>query len=123
MASPKLINAARITGRCSSNVALGTVPNVLLSAPTNTAFKINTLNICNLTTTAATVEVAISYGENGTGANGRIAANISIPGAATLNVIDKTMGYYLDEFQSLLIRAGTNGVLSATVSYEEIIAS
>ena len=49
-----------------------------------------------------------------------ITANTSIPAGVTLNIIDKSSQYYLEENTSLGISAATANIISVTCSYEDI---
>jgi hypothetical protein len=45
---------------------------------------------------------------------------VNVPPNSTLNVIDKTSQYYLEENSSLGATAGTANTLCVTCSYEDI---
>ena len=50
----------------------------------------------------------------------QLVGNVSVPSNSTLNVIDKTSQYYLEENSSLGATAGTANTLCVTCSYEDI---
>jgi hypothetical protein len=54
------------------------------------------------------------------GANFPIAANISVPAGSTLNIIDKTSQYYIEENDSIGAIASFANALIVTASYEDI---
>ena len=122
MAAPNLIGATTIIGKSigsnlTSNAAVTILSN---AASSNKLFKINTLNVSNYSSSAASITIrfhdAASLGGNGF----PIVGGVSVPGNSTLNVIDKTSQYYLEENESLGAIAGTANVLAITCSYEDI---
>lgn len=123
MAAPNLINANTIVGRTSSSNLTTTAVTTVLNNPASSGkvLKVNTLNLTNYNTAAIAVSVFYSNGANTTGAaNGSIVGGVSVPGNSTLNVIDKTSQYYLEENSSFGAFAGTGNYINVTVSYEDI---
>jgi hypothetical protein len=82
--------------------------------------KVNTLNVANYGVSAAAITIQWNNGANLGGTSFDIASNISVPSGSTLNIIDKTSQYYLEENQSLGATAGTANTLIVTCSYEDI---
>lgn len=119
MAAPNLINANTIIGRTAGATLTTTNPTTILPNPENSnkCFKINTLNVCNSTNSPASITV---YWNTTAGVTLNIVGNVPIPAGSTLNVIDKTSQYYLEENTSLGATAGTANALVVTVSYEDI---
>lgn len=123
MTAPNIINASIINGN-TVGVSLSTTANttVLSNADSsNRVYKINTLNIANLT--GNTGLITIRWYDNATITSGNgyaIAANIAVPGQTTLNLIDKTSQYYLQENQSLGAIANVANAFTVTCSYEDI---
>lgn len=122
MAAPNLINASTITGRTTgANLTSTSATTVLNNASnSNKVLKVNTLNVTNYTGNAAAVTVSYYNSANAGGTAFAIVGNISVPANSTLNVIDKTSQYYLEENTSLGATAGTANTLIVTCSYEDI---
>jgi|TARA_R100000322_G_C5418014_1_gene185561 hypothetical protein len=116
MATPNLINVDTIT----PSVAVGAVTTSRASIVDVTAeycAKINSLIIANVDGTNAatvTVEVSTDNGSNYTA----IANTISVPADASLIVVGKDNGFYLDETDILAVTASANSDLTYLVSYE-----
>lgn len=122
MASPNLITANIILGK-TSGVLLGNTNLIsVLQNPSSSGkcLKINTLNVANYGASAAAVTVNYNTGASLNGTNFALIANVSIPAGSTLNIIDKSSQYYLDENTSIGAVAGTANVLIVTCSYEDI---
>lgn len=122
MAAPNLINATTINGKTTAaNLTSTSATTVLNNASgSGKCLKVNTLNVANYTASAALVTVGWYDAANIGGTQFRIAGNISVPATSTLNVIDKSSQYYLEENQSLGATAGTANALIVTCSYEDI---
>ena len=122
MAAPNLIGATTINGK-TAGVSLTTTSatSVLNNASSSgKCLKVNTLNVSN--TTGSPVNITISwYNQASLGGTAfAIASAVSVPGNATLNVIDKSSQYYLEENTILGATAGVSNSLIVTVSYEDI---
>lgn len=119
MATPNIINVATITPK----VAVGAVTTSradIVDVPAENCAKINTLMISNVDGTNAadiTVEVSVDNGSNYT----KIANTISVPADATLVVIGKDNGFYLDETDLLAVTASAASDLTYLVSYELLV--
>lgn len=122
MAAPNLIGATTITGKTTgANLTTTTTTTVLDNpAASGKCLKINTLNACNYSATAANITISFHDAANSAGTQYRIVGVLSVPGYSTLNVIDKTSQYYLAEDNSISAIAGTANRLIITVSYEDI---
>jgi hypothetical protein len=122
MPAPNLINANTINGKTVGANLTTTSATTVLNNPSNSGkcLKINTLNIANYGTAIALVTINYSTGASLSGANLAIAGNMSIPGGTTLNVIDKTSQYYMEENTSLGAISSVANTLMVTVSYEDI---
>jgi hypothetical protein len=122
MAAPNLIGATTINGK-TAGVSLTTTAATLVlnnAASSGKCLKVNTLNVSNYTVTAANISVSWYNAASIGGTAFQIAGNISVPANSTLNVIDKTSQYYLEENTSIGATAGTGTALMVTVSYEDI---
>ena len=119
MATPNIINVATITPK----VAVGAVTTSradIVDVPAENCAKINTLMISNIDGTNAadiTVEVSVDNGSNYV----KIANTISVPADATLFVVGKDNGFYLDETDLLAVTASANSDLTYLVSYELLV--
>ena len=113
MATPNIINVATITPK----VAVGAVTTSradIVDVPAENCAKINTLMISNIDGTNAadiTVEVSVDNGSNYV----KIANTISVPADATLVVVGKDNGFYLDETDLLAVTASANSDLTYLV--------
>jgi hypothetical protein len=129
MANPNIVNVTVINGvttYLTPSVATAVVllPN---AASSNKVFKINQIVVANTTGTAANTTVSIYT--NGAVAQGSapsggtafpVASAISVPGNASLIVVDKTTAIYLQEGTSITVTSGTASSLTYSISYEDI---
>ncbi len=122
MAAPNLIGATTINGKTTgANLTTTGATTVLNNASgSGKCLKVNTLNVSNYTGTAANVTLSFNNGANLGGTSFSIAGGVSVPANSTLNIIDKTSQYYLEENSSLGATAGTANALIITASYEDI---
>ena len=118
MATPNIVAATSIYGKSTNGALTTTVTTDLLTCPSNKLLKVNTIIIANVDgTNAATVTMGII--KSG-GSVKRFAYTISIPADASLTLIDKNSGLYLEEGDILEGGASASGDLYYTISYEEI---
>ena len=129
MANPNIANASSILGTTTYLTPSGTSAVVLLpnTASSNQVFKINQIVAANVTSSA--VNVTVSIYTNGAVAQGSapsggtaypVASAISVPGNASLIVVDKTTAIYLQEGTSITVTSGTASSLTYSISYEDI---
>lgn len=122
MAEPNLVNTTTIYGRTAganlSSISATTVLNN--PADSGKCLKINTVNACNYTANTASITVGYYEGANVTGTQFQIVGTVSVPANSTLNIIDKSSQYYLEENTSLGATAGTANAIIVTCSYEDI---
>lgn len=129
MANPNIVNVTTINGVTTYLTPSGTTAVVLLpnAASSNKVFKINQIVVANTTGTAANTTVSIYT--NGAVAQGSapsggtafpVASAISVPGNASLIVVDKTTAIYLQEGTSITVTSGTGSALTYSISYEDI---
>ena len=122
MAAPNLIGATTITGK-TTGVSLTTtsVTSVLNNASgSGKCLKVNTLNVSNYTTSSTSVTIGYYNAANLGGTLFQIVGNVIVPANSTLNVIDKSSQYYLEENSSLGATSGLANILCVTCSYEDI---
>ena len=128
MAAPNIASLTTITGKTTYFTPTGTTAVVLLpnAAASNNVLKINQIVVANIDGTNA-VDATVSIYTNGAVAQGSapsggtafpIASTVSVPADASLIVVDKTTGLYLEEGTSIAITSGTASKLTFSVSYE-----
>ena len=128
MAAPNIASLTTITGKTTYFTPSGTTAVVLLTnaASSNTVLKVNQLVVANVDGTNA-VDATVSIYTNGGVAQGSapsggtaypIASTVSVPADASLIVVDKTTGLYLEENTCISITSGTASKLTFSVSYE-----
>lgn len=128
MAAPNIASLTTITGKTTYFTPTGTTAVVLLTnaASSNTVLKINQIVVANVDGTNA-VDATVDIYTNGGVAQGSapsggtaypIASTISVPADASLIVVDKTTGIYLEENTCISITSGTASKLTFSVSYE-----
>lgn len=123
MAAPNLIGSTTIYGRTAgNNISTASATMVLNNlASSGKCLKINTLNVANYSNTASNITINFyPASSNVTGTALPIVSGAAVPAFSTLNVIDKTSQYYLEENESIGATAGLANVFAVTVSYEEI---
>lgn len=118
MANPNIVSTTAIYGKTAVQlVTTGATAIVTNSAASGKLFKINSLIISNVDGTNnadITVDLfrsSVAY---------RIANTVTVPADATLVVISKDSGIYLEEGDSLRCTASAVSDLEAVCSYEEI---
>ena len=122
MAAPNLIGATTIIGKSigsnlTSNAAVTILSN---AASSNKLFKINTLNVANYSPNTAAISVFFNTAANLAGTNLFIVGSVAVPGNSTLNIIDKTSQYYLEENESIGAQPSSANTFAITCSYEDI---
>lgn len=122
MAAPNIIGATTIVGKTTGANLTSTSATTVLNNPASSGkcLKVNTLNVANYGNAAANVTVGWYNAANIGGTQFMIAGNVAVPAGSTLNIIDKTSQYYLEENTSLGATAGTANTLIVTCSYEDI---
>lgn len=116
MAAPNIVQIAQIFGK-TDVLSVTTTMTAITTCPTDKLYKINSLVVANIDT-ANVCDVTVEFFRSGVAY--RIASTIAIPPDATLVVISKDMGIYLEEGDSLRIQASANSDLQAICSYEII---
>lgn len=122
MAAPNLIGATTINGKTTGANLTTTSATTVLNNPESSGkcLKVNTLNVANYGVSTALITIGYYSAANIGGTQYQIVGNVTVPANSTLNVIDKTSQYYLEENQSLGATAGTANTLCVTCSYEDI---
>ena len=123
MANPNIVSVNSIFGN-TTGIALTTTLTTVLLANTSASgkvFKIESIMVANVDgTNAADVTVDWNTNAGGTGTSFALAATISVPADATLNLVDKNSSFYLMENQSIIGGASADSDLECIISYEEI---
>lgn len=123
MAAPNIVNVATIIGKTavvdlSSTNATAVVSN---AASSNKVFKINSLIVSNVDGSSAADITINLYSEDDIGGTAtQIVSTVSVPADASLVVIDKSTGLYLEEDKSIGATAAVANDLKVVCSYEEI---
>ena len=122
MAAPNIIGATTINGKTAyANLTSTSATTVLNNASgSGKCLKVNVLNVANYGNAAANITIGYYSAANIGGTQYQIVGNVSVPANSTLNVIDKTSQYYVEEDKSLGATAGTANTLCVTCSYEDI---
>lgn len=130
MANPNIVNVTAIYGKTTYLTPSATTAVVLLpnAASSGKVLKINQIVAANVNGTNA-VDTTVSLYTNGSVAQGSaptsgtaypIASTISVPADASLIVVDKSTGLYLEEGTSIIVTSGTASGITYSISYEEI---
>ena len=118
MTIPNIVNVSSIYAK-SHQVTLGTTTTTALltnAASSDDSYKINSIVIANIDgTNSATVTMGIV--KSG-GSLISFATTIAIPADATLVLVDKNWGLYLEEGDVIQGGASATGDLTCTISYE-----
>ncbi len=124
MANPNIVSVNSIFGNTTGIALTTTLTTVLLANASSSGkvFKIESIMVANVDgTNAADVTIDFHTAANGTaGSSFALAATISVPADATLNLIDKNSSFYLMENQSIIGGASANSDLEVVISYEDI---
>ena len=123
MANPNIVSVNSIFGNTTGIALTTTLTTVLLANASSSGkvYKIESIMVANVDgTNAADVTIDWNTNAGGTGSSFALAATISVPADATLNLIDKNSSFYLMENQSIIGGASANSDLECIISYEEI---
>ena len=118
MANPNIVDVTSITGEVDQFALTTTLSTALVTAAAEKIYKINSINVANID---GINDAAVTMGiiKSG-GAQINFASTITVPADATLVVIDKNNGFYLEEGDVIVGGASATGDLTATISYEII---
>jgi hypothetical protein len=118
MAAPNIVNVTSIYGKTVQANLDTTLTTEIVACPADKVLKINSIAIANIDGTSA-ADVSVFITKSG-GSPIAIASTIAVPADATLSLIDKNSGFYLEEADNIEAGASSNGDLTITISYEEI---
>ena len=123
MAAPNIVSVTTITGKTAVVDLTSTSATAVVSnaASSGKVFKINSLIVSNVDGSSA-ADITISlYSEDDIGGTAtQIVSTVSVPADASLVVIDKSTGLYLEEDRSIGATASAASDLKVVCSYEEI---
>jgi hypothetical protein len=116
MANPNIVSVSSIYGK-THQVALGTTTTTaLLTCAADKLYKINSIVIANIDgTNSATVTMGIV---KDSGSLISFATTIAVPADATLVLVDKNWGLYLEDGDAIQGGASATSDLTCTISYE-----
>jgi len=118
MAAPNVFNTTTITGSTDVQSVTTTATAITTnSAASNQVYKLNSLIVSNIDGTND-ADITVDLFRSSTAYH--IASTVTVPADATLVVISKDMGIYLQEGDSIRCTASANGDLQAICSYEVI---
>ena len=123
MSAPNIVNVATITAKTDTLLLTGTSAVQLLENPASSGkvMKVNSLVVANVDgASAASITVGIYPQDDIGGTAVLLASTISVPADASLIVIDKNMGLYLEEDTSIGVTASAANDLACTITYEEL---
>ena len=118
MANPNLVNVTSIYANSINGALTTTLTEDLLTCASDKLIKINSIIVANIDGTNA-ADVTMGIIKSG-GSVVLFASTISVPADATLVLIDKNSGIYLEEGDILKGGASANGDLTYTINYEEL---
>ena len=122
MANPNIVAVTSIYGKSWQAALTTTTTTELLGlsggVPDHKVYKINSIVIANIDgTNSATVTMGIV---KDSGSLISFATTIAVPADATLVLVDKNWGLYLEQGDQLQGGASATGDLTCTISYEII---
>jgi hypothetical protein len=123
MANPNIVNVTSIFGKSTTLALTTTVGTVLLAnaAASGKVFKINTILASNVDgTNDGAVTIAFNTDAGGTGTSTELASTITVPADASLVVVGKENGFYLEENKSIVGNANAASTIEVLISYEDI---
>jgi hypothetical protein len=123
MANPNIVSVNSIFGNTTGIALTTTLTTVLLANASSSGkvYKIESIMVANVDgTNAADVTIDWNTDAGGTGTSFALAATISVPADATLNLVDKNSSFYLMENQSIIGGASADSDLECIISYEDI---
>ena len=122
MANPNMVNVSSILGATAVLIPTTTTATAwtALTPAVGTVNKIDTMTATNVTATAATVTVSINSAVSGGGTAYRLTFQTSVPGNASLVVVDKSTMLYVGEAQSIVVTSGTTNSIEMVATYEAI---
>jgi hypothetical protein len=122
MATPNIVGVTDIRGNTVYIIPSTTSATVwtALTPATNVVNKVGNITATNVTSSAVAVTVSINSATAGGGTAYRLCYQISVPANASLIIVDKTTGFYVNDAQSVVVTSGTANALEFVATYEAI---
>jgi predicted membrane protein len=122
MATPNIVGVSDIRGNTVYLIPSTTSPTVWtgLTPATNVVNKVGNITATNVTASAVAVTVSINSATAGGGTAYRLCYQIAIPANASLIIVDKTTGFYVNDAQSVVVTSGVANALEFVATYEAI---
>ena len=116
MAIPNIVNVATIHAETVLGDLSTTLTTTLLTGEAEHVYKINVFRVTNVTDNDATCTIDIEK----RGTHTKIANEVTVPANSSVDIIDKTNSFYLEETD--LIRGGASAAstLEFVTSYEAL---
>lgn len=117
MAAPNIVTVTNIVGKTSFRLATTSNTSIVTnSTSSNKLLKLNSLYCTNVSANTSDITVSILR----SGSLNSLAYKIIVPVSATLNVITKDTGVYLEEGDELQVHSSITSTVMCSCSYEEI---
>lgn len=117
MAAPNLKSPTTVTGKTARYTATTSLAEALANTSnSNKALRINTIRAAN-TATSGTISVEVSHYRGA--AHSYIAKGVSVAQATALVILQRDEYIYLEEGDSIYIKASSNSSIDITITYEE----
>lgn len=118
MAAPNIVAVSSIIGKTAHvpTVATGSGSTVIASVTANHVYKLNSVTAANKSGASALISAYITRSS----VNTHIVNSIVVPASASLVLVNKDSGLYLEESDVLMAIASTSGSISLLASYEDI---
>jgi len=122
MATPNIVGVTDIRGNTVYIIPSTTSATVwtALTPATNVVNKVGNITATNVTSSAVAVTVSINSATAGGGTAYRLCYQISVPANASLIIVDKTTGLYVNDAQSVVVTSGVANALEFVATYEAI---
>ena len=116
MTAPNIVNVATILGETAVADLGTTLTTTLLTCAAENVNKMNLIRVTNVTDNDATTTIDSEVA----GTHKKLCNELTVPANSSVDVIDKTSSFYLQEGD--LIRGGASAAstLEVTISYEKI---
>lgn len=117
MAQPNIVGVTNIKGETRGYAVAATIGNTLANASgSNSVYKVNAILIANVDGTND-ADIDVTFYDNAT-TERHLAKGVTVPAKATLDLLNKPI--YLEENDSIRMKASVAGDLEAVISYEII---
>jgi len=123
VANPNLNSASTVYANNANLSLTSTSATQLVSnaASSGKTFLLDGITVANIDpTNAVTVTVTFYRTADNSGTAFELASAVSVPGAASLIVVDKSQGISLLEAQSIYVTAGAASKLKVTANWKEL---